>query len=176
MRNKSIQTMTKIALLAAIIAVCSIISFPLPSGVPVTLQTFAVALAGFTLGWKFAPAAVAVYLTIGSIGVPVFAGFKSGFSVLFGVTGGYLWGFIFTAALCGLAMGKGKILTIICSACGLAVCHLLGVIQFAFVSGSSPLSAFLLASAPYLIKDLVSVAAAYMTAMALRKAMKYTKA
>lgn len=176
MRNKSIQNMTKIALLAAIIAVCSIISFPLPSGVPVTLQTFAIALAGFTLGWKFAPAAVGVYLMIGAIGVPVFAGFKSGFSVLFGVTGGYLWGFIFMAALCGAAVNKNKVLTIVLSAAGLAVCHLLGVIQFAFVSGSSPLNAFLLASAPYLIKDVMSVAIAYMTALALQRALKFARA
>ena len=75
MRNNSVQIMTKIAMLAAVIAVCSIISFPLPSGVPVTLQTFATALAGFVLGWKYAPIAVAVYLAIGAVGVPVFAGF-----------------------------------------------------------------------------------------------------
>lgn len=176
MRNNSIRIMTKIALLAAIIAVCSIISFPLPSGVPVTLQTFAIALAGFTLGWKFAPVSVAVYLMIGAVGVPVFAGFKSGFSVLFGVTGGYLWGFIFMAALCGAAVNRSKVLTGILSVAGLAVCHLLGVIQFAFVSGSSPLNAFMLASVPYLIKDIMSIAVAYMIALALQKAMKFARA
>lgn len=176
MRNNSVQIMTKIAMLAAVIAVCSIISFPLPSGVPVTLQTFAIALAGFVLGWKYAPIAVAVYLAIGAVGVPVFAGFKSGFSVLFGVTGGYLWGFIGMATLCGAAVNKNKVLTGVLSILGLAVCHLFGVIQFAFVSGSSPVDAFLLASLPYLIKDIMSVAVAYMLAFAVQKVIKLRRA
>lgn len=176
MKNTSIQNMTKIAMFAAIIAVCSIISIPLPSGVPITLQTFAIALAGFALGWKSGTISVAVYLAIGSLGVPVFSGFTSGFAKLFGVTGGYLWGFLGMAALCGLAVNKNKILTGVLGILGLAVCHAFGALQFAFVSGSSPVQAFLLASAPYLVKDVISVAVAYMLAIALQRAVKLRRA
>lgn len=177
MKNESIQSMTKIAMFAAIIAVCSLISIPLPSGIPITLQTFAIALTGFVLGWKNGTISVAVYLAIGAVGVPVFSGFTGGFAKLFGVTGGYLWGFLGMAALCGGAVNKSKILTAVLSILGLFVCcHGFGALQFAFVSGSSPLEAFMIASAPYLIKDIASVAAAYMIAIALQKAIKFRRA
>lgn len=54
---------------------------------------------------------------------------------------------------------------------GLAACHLFGTVQFAVVSGMGPLESFLVASAPYLIKDAVSVAAAYGIAAALQHAL-----
>ena len=158
MKNKSVQNITQIAMFAAIIAVCSIISIPLPSGIPVTLQTFAIALTGFLLGWKNGTISVAVYLAIGAIGVPVFSGFTGGFARLFGVTGGYLWGFLGMAALCGIAANKNKALTIILSILGLAVCH-----------------GFIIASAPYLIKDVVSVVIAYVLAIAVQKALQLRK-
>lgn len=176
MKNTSVKNITKIAMFAAIIAVCSLISIPLPSGIPITLQTFAIALTGFVLGWKNGTIAVAVYLAIGAVGIPVFSGFTGGFAKLFGVTGGYLWGFLGMVALCGAAVNKSKILTGVLSVLGLFVCcHGFGALQFAFVSGSSPVEAFLIASAPYLIKDIASVAVAYMMAIALQRAVKLQK-
>lgn len=176
MKSTSIQNITKIAMFAAIIAVCSLISIPLPSGIPVTLQTFAIALAGFSLGCKNGTISVAVYLAIGAVGVPVFSGFTGGFAKLFGVTGGYLWGFLGMAALCGLAVNKNKILTAVLSVLGLASCHGFGSLQFAFISGSSPLQSFMIASAPYLIKDFVSIAFAYTIAIAIQKALSLRRA
>lgn len=176
MKSTSIQSITKIAMFAAIIAVCSLISIPLPSGIPVTLQTFAIALAGFSLGCKNGTISVAVYLAIGAVGVPVFSGFTGGFAKLFGVTGGYLWGFLGMAALCGLAVNKNKILTVVLSVLGLALCHGFGSLQFAFISGSSPLQSFMIASAPYLIKDIVSIAFAYTIALAIQKALSLRRA
>ncbi|MDE6019496.1 MAG: biotin transporter BioY [Ruminococcus sp.] len=176
MKSTSIQNITKIAMFAAIIAVCSLISIPLPSGIPVTLQTFAIALAGFSLGLKNGTISVAVYLAIGAVGVPVFSGLTGGFAKLFGVTGGYLWGFLGMAALCGLAVNKNKILTVVLSVLGLALCHGFGSLQFAFISGSSPLQSFMIASAPYLIKDIVSMAFAYTIALAIQKALSLRRA
>lgn len=176
MKSTSIQNITKIAMFAAIIAVCSLISIPLPSGIPVTLQTFAIALAGFSLGLKNGTISVAVYLAIGAVGVPVFSGLTGGFAKLFSVTGGYLWGFLGMAALCGLAVNKNKILTVVLSVLGLALCHGFGLLQFAFISGSSPLQSFMIASAPYLIKDIVSIAFAYTIAIAIQKALSLRRA
>jgi biotin transport system substrate-specific component len=175
MHKTSIQNMTKIALFTAIIAVCAMISFPLPSGVPVTLQTFAIALTGFVLGWKKGLISVAVYLALGMVGVPVFSGFTGGFAKIFGVTGGYLWGFLLMVLLCGLVARKRRVLCGVLSLAGLALCHIAGVIQFAVVADSSPLSAFLLASAPYLVKDVASVVVAYLVAEALQKALSMRK-
>jgi len=88
------------ALFASVIAVCSQIS--IPAGVPFTLQTFAVPLAGIVLGARKGFIAVAVYILIGAAGVPVFTQFKSGFAVLFGHTGGYIISFPFMAFLAGI--------------------------------------------------------------------------
>ena len=72
------KTIVLTGMMAAILAVLSQISIPLPSGVPITMQTFAVALAGFTLGIWQGSASVLIYLLLGLIGVPVFAGFSGG--------------------------------------------------------------------------------------------------
>ena len=63
---------------AAVLAALSQIQIPMPSGVPVTLQTFAVALTGYVLGWQYGLASTAIYILLGAIGLPVFAGCISG--------------------------------------------------------------------------------------------------
>jgi biotin transport system substrate-specific component len=75
--------------------------------VPVTLQTLGVMLIGLTFGFRLATATVALYLIEGAIGLPVFAGFSSGFVVLFGGTAGYLFGFLVAAALMGFMADRG---------------------------------------------------------------------
>lgn len=163
-KNKT-QRLVLTGVLAALLAVLSQISIPLPSGVPVTLQTFAVALCGYVLGWKLGVLAVFVYLALGAVGLPVFAGFSGGIAAFAGVTGGYLWGFLLMALLCGLGAETGRRwLALLLGAGGLAACHLCGALQFAAVSGVSPLAAFLTASAPYLLKDAISVALGYLLA------------
>lgn len=81
-KNKTKQ-IVGIGVMTAIIAVLSQITIPLPTHVPVTLQTFAVALAGYFLGWKGGAVSALVYGLLGAIGVPVFAGWSGGFSVVF---------------------------------------------------------------------------------------------
>ncbi len=73
-----IRDICYIALFTALIAVLAQISIPLPGGVPLTLQTFAVPLAGLVLGSKRGTIATAVYVLLGAVGVPVFAGFSVG--------------------------------------------------------------------------------------------------
>ena len=82
---------------AALIAVCSWISVPSP--VPFTLQTFAVFSAVGILGGRRGTIAVLVYLLLGAVGLPVFAGFRGGVGVLLGTTGGYIAGFLLAALL-----------------------------------------------------------------------------
>ena len=79
------------ALMAVLISVCSWIS--IQTVVPFTMQTFAVFCALELLGGTRGTMAVAVYLLLGAVGVPVFAGFTGGVGILFGTTGGYLLGF-----------------------------------------------------------------------------------
>ena len=100
--KSKLQSTVMTGVFAALLAVLSQISIPLPTGIPVTLQTFAVALCGFALGPGLGAAAVGVYLALGAVGVPVFAGFSGGIGSFVGMTGGYLWAFLPMAFLCGL--------------------------------------------------------------------------
>ena len=93
-RSKTLD-MAYIALFTVLIAVCAWIS--IPTLVPFTLQTFGIFLATAVLGGKRGSLAVAVYLLLGAVGVPVFANFTGGLGMLLGVTGGYLVGFLFVA-------------------------------------------------------------------------------
>lgn len=88
----SVRDIALTSMFAVIIAVCSWISLPLT--VPFTLQTFAVFCALSMAGGKRGTFAVLVYILLGVVGIPVFAGFSSGIGVLLGSTGGYIVGFL----------------------------------------------------------------------------------
>ena len=83
-----------IAVFAVIMAICSWIS--IPTAVPFTLQTFGVFVAVGVLGGKRGTLSILVFILLGAIGVPVFAGFSGGIGVLAGTTGGYIIGFLFS--------------------------------------------------------------------------------
>lgn len=150
-----LRKMTAAAVFCAVLAVLSQIVIPLPAGVPVTLQTFGVALCGCCLGWQGGLVAMGVYLLLGGCGLPVFSAFGSGLGWLMGPTGGFLWGFLPLALCCGLrARTPWQPLL---SGVGLAACHLIGTVQFAVVTGNLVVQAFVVASLPYLGKDIVFV-------------------
>jgi biotin transport system substrate-specific component len=77
-----------------------------PSPVPVTGQTLAVVLAGAALGARRGAASQLLYLLVGLL-LPVYADGQSGGHVVWGVSGGYLLGFILAAALVGWAAEHG---------------------------------------------------------------------
>lgn len=158
------------AMFAAIVAVLSQISIPLPSGVPVTLQTFAVAIAGYMLGKKWGTASIAVYILLGAAGAPVFTGFKGGFASMLGVTGGFIWGFMPMAFFCGLGSNsKNKPIAIAAGLIGLLLCHLCGTLQWTAIKGGGIVSGFLTVSFPYLLKDSLSVVFACIISDVLKK-------
>ena len=184
MKNSSIRTTKNIifiGLFAAITAVLSQIAIPLPTNVPLTLQTFAVALAGYFLGAVKGTVAMVVYVMLGAVGVPVFANWKGGFSVITGATGGFIVGFIFMALLCGVGSSvfsskklSGKVLAVLLGIAGLAVCHLLGFGWYAIFAKVSLGKSFMVVSLPYLIKDIGSVVAAYVISEELIKRLAKT--
>lgn len=101
---------TDIALIAtftALIVVCALLPAISVGGlVPITLQTFAVLLAGAVLGAKRGFLAVLLYLALGAIGLPVFAGGASGIAPFMGPSAGYLIAFPLAAALCGFIVER----------------------------------------------------------------------
>lgn len=158
------------ALFTAVTAVLSQTAIPTPFDVPLTLQTFAVALCGYTLGIKWGMASITAYILLGTVGVPVFSGFKGGANVLFGATGGFIFGFLLLVLLCGLShIIKNKYLKFLPGIGGLALCHLWGTAQYAVIYKMQIIPAFLLVSAPYLVKDVLSVIAAYLLSVYIIK-------
>ena len=176
----NVRTICMIALLTAVTSVLSIMQIPTPWGVPFTLQTAAMALSGYVLGAKYGTVSTILYVLLGPIGVPVFAGMSAGPGVLFGATGGYIFGFIFLTFLCGIGrshMKKGVagiVWLVVFSALGLAACHILGIIQLKFVAKMTWANAALVGSVPYLAKDIASMIGAYVVAVAIRQALKST--
>jgi biotin transport system substrate-specific component len=92
-----------IAAFAALTAACAYVgAIPVGgAGVPITLQTFAIMLGGCLLGPVRGFLAAALYLGLGAIGLPVFAGHSSGLGVFTGASAGYLYSFPLAAALAG---------------------------------------------------------------------------
>ena len=80
---------------AAIVTICSWITVPLPfTQVPINLAVLGVLLAGGCLGSKYGSLSILIYILLGAVGIPVFAGFGSGLGTLAGPTGGYIVGYI----------------------------------------------------------------------------------
>lgn len=175
--NSKITDMVYIGLSAAIIAVCSWISIPLT--VPITLQTMGVVLISGLFGAKRGTLSTLLYILIGAIGVPVFSGFKSGFGVLLGSTGGYIIGFIFTALIVGIVSDKtNKLWALILSmVVGILVCYTFGTAWFAVVYAKTNEPASLATILgwcviPFLIPDAVKIALAAVLTNRLKKFVK----
>ena len=100
----SVRDICYAGLFAAVIAVMAQISIPMPLGVPMTMQTFAITLAAVVLGSKLSAIASLVYLALGAVGVPVLANFSGGFDKFVGPTGGFLISFPLMAYIIGLGV------------------------------------------------------------------------
>lgn len=130
-KRPDIRGMVYIALFAVLMAVCSWIS--IPATVPFTLQTFAVFAATGLLGGKRGTLAICLYILLGMVGIPVFAGFSGGPGCILGPTGGYIVGFALSAAVVWAVTAKWgrKTLALILSmGLGLAVCYAFGTAWF----------------------------------------------
>ncbi len=157
---------TDIALIfgaAALTALAAQVSVPTALGVPFTLQTFAVLLAGATLGSVRGALSMIVYALAGVIGLPVFADASHGVDVIFGATGGFIIGFIVAAAAIGLIAESnfgGKVLRYLSAATvGSVVIYLVGIPVLAAVSGVDLITATGW-MVPFMIWDVVKAAAA----------------
>ena len=149
----SAKRLARLAMLAAVL--CLVAPLKLDIGaVPITLQTLVVALAGALLGPVDGAIAVGVYLLLGLAGLPVFAGWMSGFAYFVGPTGGFLVGFLALAALTGLRRWWAGLF-------GLAAVYLLGTAWLMKVTGLALGAALWAGVWPFVLKDAASVALAY---------------
>ncbi|MDE6411696.1 MAG: biotin transporter BioY [Clostridia bacterium] len=176
-----------LALGVAILTVCAWITIPFGT-IPVTLQTFAVALIGALLGAVRGVTVVLVYFIMGLIGIPVFSNFNAGVVALLGPTGGYLIGFVFSVAIVGLFSMipvKNKIAktaTVYGGAVlGMMICYFFGTLWFVTVynrGGAETVSiaaALMLCVVPYLLPDAVKLFFGALLGVRLKGVVKIEK-
>lgn len=159
---------------AALLTIISQISIPMPSGVPITIQIFGVALIGSVLGWKLGTLSVCTYILLGAVGLPVFSNLRGGLGLLVGFTGGYIWSWPFFSMLCGISphtknQTLNLILRLILSFFGLCTVEIIGGLQWSFLS-KIPLKTIAWYSVTaFLPKDILLTAAALFVSKRIRR-------
>lgn len=174
-RRLSTKEIVLAAMFAAVMTVISQISLPMPTGVPITIQVFGVALIGVVLGWRLGLFSMLVYILLGAVGLPVFANFHGGFSSLIGLTGGYIWSWPIMAVLCGieppLKNQKTKLaMRIVLAIIGLLIVETIGGLQWAALSSDMGLKAiFLYSIVGFVPKDILITVLAVFVGLTIRK-------
>ena len=168
--------LTLTAVMAAVICVLGPISIAIPvSPVPISLASMAVYLAVTVLGMKLGTLSCLIYLLLGLVGIPVFAGGSAGAAKLFGPTGGYLIGYLFLALIAGAFVGRfaeNKWKNIAFAALGMIlgtiVLYALGTAWLAYSAGMDFQAALWAGVIPFIPCDLVKMVIAVLLGSAVR--------
>lgn len=177
-RRSAATDLALIASFAALVAVCAVLpAIPVGGAVPITLQTFGVALTGLVLGPRRGFLAMLLYVAVGLAGLPVLSGATGGLGVLAGASAGYLLAFPLAAAVAGAgsvlarrAPGRWQVPALFAAATAgsLLVVHPLGIAVMGWRLGLSTTEA-LTAGAVFLPGDVLkNVLAAVVAAAVLR--------
>jgi biotin transport system substrate-specific component len=150
---------------ALLIYLTALISIRVPGTVvPITGQTFGVLLVGGALGFRRGLAAVALYVLLGLVGLPVFAEGRDGLQVILGVTGGYLIGFIVAGSLVGrlaeLGWDRSLLGALGAMAIGNVLIYAIGLPWLAVAAGLTPEETIRNGLIPFVFWDLVKLALA----------------
>jgi biotin transport system substrate-specific component len=152
----------------AFMAVMAQISIPMPLGVPMTMQTFAVSLAGVMLGAKRGFFSALAYVLLGAAGVPVFANFTGGMGIILGPTGGFIVSFPLLALLIGWGADKGRNETIAGIIAGNVVNYAVGMICFTLSTGKGLDVAFTACVLPFIPTAIMKAVAAGVVGLKIR--------
>lgn len=175
----SVRDICYAGLFAAVIAVTAQISIPMPLGVPMTMQTFAITLAAVVLGSKLSAIASLVYLALGAVGVPVLASFSGGFDKFVGPTGGFLISFPLMAYIIGLGVEhrdafKGAFVTAVIV--GTVINYVVGVAMFVVVAHSTIAVGITACVLPFIPTAIIKAVLACAIGLNLRKRIPGLKA
>lgn len=144
----------------ALTAAGAFIVIPMPF-VPITAQTFFLNIAAILLGGPLGAISQFIYVMLGVVGVPVFAGGKAGLGVIFGPTGGYLLGFIIAAFIVGsvnkMKKSAGIFWHIFSMVIGMLVIYFLGSLQLALVAKITFHKALAVGVLPFIPGDFIKI-------------------
>jgi len=185
--TKKTNSLTKIALMAALLCIISpfAITFPF-SPVPISLATLMLYLSVYIVGKKDAVISCGIYLLIGLVGIPVFSGFTGGVGKVLGPTGGYLIGYLFLVYISGWfverwsskqdmnrAMSLGRRFIYLLQGLGMllgtAVCYLFGSLWLAYQAGMDIITALGVGVLPFIVGDIVKIVLGVVAGNAVKK-------
>ena len=162
------------SLMAALTAVGAYIYVPI-GPVPIILSTLFVILSGLLLGSRWGLTSMALYLLVGAIGLPVFAGGKGGFAHFMGPTGGYLFGYLFASWITGFISERSRgrmIIDIFAVIIGSLLLYAVGVPWLKIVTQMSWAKALMVGVLPFMIGDAIKASVVLILARSVRPILK----
>ena len=161
------------ALFAALLCILAPLSVPV-GAVPISMGSFCVAVLALITGRRCTMMAILLYVALGAVGLPVFAGFTGGGHVLVGPTGGYLFGYIPMALVISAVSGKrpSAVREVLGLIAGQMVCYGFGVVWYVFCANVPISAAIAVGVLPFLLFDAVKIAAAEALNLALGKRIR----
>ena len=175
----SVRDICYAGLFAAVIAVMAQISIPMPMGVPMTMQTFAITLAAVVLGSKLSTISSLIYIIMGAVGLPVLANFSGGFDKFVGPTGGFLISFPLMAFIIGWGADHRKDFKgayVIALVVGTVVNYVVGVAMFVVVAHSTIAVGITACVLPFIPTAIIKAVLACAIGLNLRKRIPGLKA
>ncbi len=162
--------LTITAIFSAIICILSVITIPIGT-IPISLSLFAIMLSAISLDAKKGVMSVIIYILIGALGIPVFSGFKGGFHILFGPTGGFIISYIIVALIMSFASQKTnkKLTLFIFGLLSLAVCYIFGSLQYSLISKVSFYNSLFVCVYPFVVFDVLKALLAINIGIKLKK-------
>lgn len=168
MQSNKIQSLTLTALMAAIL--CIVGPFVIPVGmVPMSLTNMVIYLTIILLEKKRATISVAIYLLIGFVGIPVYAGFTGGAGKLLGPTGGYLIGYLVLSWVAGTVLGRLEKARILALSIGTVGLYLVGTLWLMLNSKLDFVTALSVGVFPFLAFDIIKIILAVSIGNAIKK-------
>lgn len=164
------------AVCVAIICVAAYIAFPIPfTTVPFTCQGLAMLLAAFLLTPKQTFIVMVVYVLLGAIGLPVFAGGGSGVGTLISPAGGYLWGFIVAYPVSSYLKGAHNTLSryIVAGLVSIPIVYIFGIAMLCATMKLGIWQALVVGAFPFIPGDIVKVIVAGYISTRLNKALQH---
>lgn len=160
-----------IGVIAAVISILGPLSIPI-GVIPISLTTFAIFIAVYTLGMKKATISVLIYILLGLVGLPVFSGFSSGPAKLLGPTGGYIIGYVFMALATGFFIDRYLDKWYMCfigMIIGTVLCYSIGTSWLAFQANMTASAALTAGVIPFIPGDLLKIILALLIGPQIRR-------
>lgn len=174
--NNKVKNLAMTGMFTALLCVLSPVTIPFPGGIGVTLSVFIILLITYVAGMKRALLCCVLYLLIGAVGLPVFAGFQGGLGCITGPTGGYLAGYPAMVMVAGLfiKIGKDRKAFMITGNCmGVLVCYILGNLWYMYTMNAGFCQALAVCVLPFVVFDIIKIVLVCIIGPIIKKHIKW---